>query len=86
MVGDASLRIIVGTDLRRAVAGGNHRLTFVSNVIQIFLVFLVIYKRTQAREGAFLVLRLVARFGTFDQDFFAYACIRVLSDIAQADA
>mgnify|MGYP000788838463 CR=1 FL=1 len=70
MIRDTPLRVIVRTDLRGAVTGRYHGLTLAGDIVQVFLVFLVIYKRTQAREGAFLVLRLVASFRTFYEDFF----------------
>ena len=45
--------------------------------------FLVVYKGTQARKGAFFVLWLVAGFGTFDEDFLHYSRIRVFPVVTQ---
>ena len=47
MVSNTPLWIIVGTNLRRAVTCANHRLTARSNIVNILLVFLVVYLRTQ---------------------------------------
>lgn len=84
VVGNTSLRIVVGTYLCRAVTGRDHCLALGSDVVDVFLVLFVVYKGTQARQGAFFVLRLVARFGTFDENFLYDTRIRVLPVIAQA--
>ena len=69
MVGDASLWIVVGANLCRAVAGGYHCLSLGGDVVQILLVLLVVNEGAQACQGSFLVFGLVAGFGTFNQDF-----------------
>ena len=66
VVGNAALGVFVGANLGLAVTGGNHRLAACSDVVDVLLVLLIIYKGTQARERTFLILRLVARFGAFD--------------------
>ena len=86
VVGDTSLRIIVGTYFCRSVSGRYHCFSFAGNVVNVLLVFFIIYKGTQARKGSFFILRLVTGFGTFNQNFFCNACVRVLPDIAQAHA
>ena len=86
VVRDASLRIVVGAYLGGAVASADHRLTLGGDVVNVLLVFLIVDEGTQAREGAFLVLGLVARLGTFDEDFFDYACVGILPVVAQAHA
>ena len=82
VVGDTSLRIVVGAYLGRTVTGRNHGLSFGSDIIDVFLVLLVVYKGTQARQGAFFILRLVARFSTFDEDFLYDTGIRILPVVA----
>ena len=47
MVGDASLRIVVGTDFSGAVSGRYHCLSLGGNIVQILLMFLVVNKGTQ---------------------------------------
>ena len=46
--------------------------------------FFVVDKSTETCQCSFFIFRLVACLGTFNQDFFGNACIRVLPDIAQA--
>jgi len=48
VVGDTSLRIVVSTYLYRTVTGGNHGFAFGCDIVDVFLVFLVVYKGTQA--------------------------------------
>ena len=72
VVGDTSLWIIVGTYFCRSVSGRYHRFAFAGNVVNVLLVFFIIYKGTQARKGSFFILRLVTGFGTFYQDFLYY--------------
>ena len=86
MVGDAALWEVVGTNLGAAVARRHEALTTRGDVVHILLVLLVIYKGIQARERAFLILRLVAGLGTFDEYFLRLACVGVLPHIAQTDA
>lgn len=54
-----------------------------ANVVNVLLVFFIIYKGTQA-EGSFFILRLVTGFGTFYQDFLYYSGVGVLPVVAQA--
>ena len=69
MVGDAPLWEIVGADFGRPVTCGDHRLATRGNIVDILLMLLVVNERTQTGESTFLILRLVARLGTFDVDF-----------------
>ena len=85
VVGDTSLREVVCPDFRTAVAGRHKRLAAVGNVIDIFLVLLVVDERTQARQGPFLVFRLVARLGSFDEYLLGLTSIGVLPHVAQTD-
>ena len=85
MVGDTSLRIVVRADFGRTVTGAHHGLSFGSDVVDVFLVFLVVDESTQTAQGTFLVLRLVAGFRTFDKDFFHDTRVRVLPVVAQTD-
>ena len=48
MVGDASLRIIVGANFGRAVAGGNECFPTARNVFHIFFVLVVVNKSAQS--------------------------------------
>ena len=48
MVGDTALRVVIGTDLGTTVAGRDHGLSARRDVIDIFLVLLIIYLRAQA--------------------------------------
>ena len=84
MVGDASLRIVVRPDFCRTVAGANHRLTLAGDIIDIFLMFFIVDESTETREGTLLVLGLVARLGTFDEDFLHFSGIGVLPVINNA--
>lgn len=84
VVGDTSLRIIVGTYFCRSVSGRYHCFSFAGNVVNVLLVFFIIYKGTQARKGSFFILRLVTGFGTFYQDFLYYSGVGVLPVVAQA--
>ena len=84
MVGDTSLRVVIRADLRTSVTGRDHRLTSGSDVIDIFLMLLIIYLRTQAREGPFFVLRLVTRLGTLNQYLLHFARVGIFPVIAQA--
>ena len=83
MVGDATLRVVIRAYLRRAVTRRDHGLTARSDVIDIFLVLLIIDLRAQARERAFLILRLVTRLGTLDEYLLDLAGIGVFPVIAQ---
>ena len=83
MIGDTSLRIVVCPDLRGSVARRNHCLTFVGNVVQVFLMFFVVDKSTETGQGALFIFRLVACLGTFDKDFFGNTGVLVLPYIAQ---
>ena len=67
VVGDTALRIVVSAYFCRAVAGAHHGFTTRSDVVDIFLVFLIVDKRTKAAESTLLVLGLVAGFGTLDE-------------------
>ena len=58
MVGDTALRIVVGTNLCRTVAGRNERLTLRCDFVEILLVFEVEDSRTQLLEGLLGVLQL----------------------------
>ena len=58
MVGNARLRIVVGADLGRTVAGGNHGFTLRSDFVEILLVFHVVDTRTQFLESMRLVFQL----------------------------
>ena len=82
VVGDAPLRIVVGANLGRAVAGADHCLALGGDVVDVLLVLLVVDEGAQAAQGTFLVLGLVARLGTFDEDFLHHARIGVLPVIA----
>ena len=46
VVGDASLRIVVGAYLGRAVASTDHRLTLGGDIVDVLLVFLVVDEGT----------------------------------------
>ena len=67
MVGDAPLREIVSAYLGGAVAGADHGLAARGDVVDVLLVLAVVDERAQARQGAFLVLRLVSRLGALDE-------------------
>ena len=83
VVGDTSLRIVVGAYLGRAVTRIHHRLALRGNVVDVLLVLLVVDEGTQAGQCALLVLRLIASLGTLDEDFLHLARIGVLPIIAE---
>ena len=58
VVGDASLWIVVGADLGRAVTRRDHRLALRGDLVEVFRVFEVEYARTQFLEGLVEVLEL----------------------------
>ncbi len=58
MIGNASLRIIVGANLGRTVAGRNHGFTLRTYFVEIFLVFDSINTRTKFNHGFGFVLML----------------------------
>ena len=60
MVGHSSLRIIVSTDLGRAVTGADHGLALGRDTVEILLVFKVIESGTEFLEGPVLVFELRA--------------------------
>ena len=82
MVGDAPLWKVICTNLGRAVAGRNKRFSPRSNVVDILLMLFVVDERPEACQCALFVLRLVASFGTFNQNFFGNAGVRILLHIA----
>ena len=86
MVGDAPLRIVVGANLGGAVAGGHQGLASRRDVVHILLVLLVVDECAQSGEGALLVFRLVAGFGTLDKNLLHLAGVGVLPVVAQAYA
>ncbi len=86
VVGDTSLGIVVSTDLSGSVAGGDHGLASRSDIVDIFLVLLVVDLGAQTREGALFVLRLVARLGTLDEYLLHFARIGVAPVVAQTYA
>ena len=86
MVGDTALRVVIGADLGTTVAGRDHGLSARRDVVDIFLVLLIIYLRTQARERALFVLRLVACLRTFDEYLLGLARIGVLPVITKPHA
>ena len=69
MVGDSTLRIVVCSNFCGAIAGRDESFTARSDVIDVFLVLFVVNEGAQTSQSALFVLRLVARFGTFDEDF-----------------
>ena len=71
VIGDPTLWEVVGADLRRAVASGDKTLPTVGDIIDILLMFLVIDKGIQTRQGAFLVLGLVARRPYWDSSTYS---------------
>ena len=83
MIGDTSLREVVGADLGTTIACRNECLAPVGNVIDIFLVLLVVDVGTQTREGTLLVLRLVTCLGTFNQNLIDNARVGILPHVAQ---
>ena len=85
VVGHAALGEVVGAYLCRAVACRYKTLTTTGNIVHILLVLLIIDKGIEAREGTLLVLGLVARLGTLDEDFLCLTSIGVLPHIAQTD-
>ena len=86
VVGYAPLGIVICAYLGGTVAGGNERLAARSDVVHVFLVLVVVDIGAQARQGAFLVLGLVARFGTFNEYLLHLAGIGVFPIVAQAHA
>jgi len=58
MIGNASLRIIVGANFGRTVAGRNHGFTLRTYFVEIFLVFDSINTRTKFNHGFGFVLML----------------------------
>ena len=58
VVGDTSLRVVVGADLGRAVARRDHRLALRGDLVEVFRVFEVEHARTQLFEGLVEVLEL----------------------------
>ena len=83
VVGNTALWIVVGTDLGRAVTGRNEGLATRSNVVHILLVLVVIDEGTQASQCPFLVLGLIAGFGTLDEDFLLLTRVRVGPHVTQ---
>ena len=82
VVGDASLRIVVGAYLGRAVARRNHRLTSGGDVVDVFLVLLVIDEGAQTGKSTLLVLGLVARLRTFHKYLLVFVGHRVVPYIS----
>ena len=60
MVGDTALGIIVGADLRAAVARGHHGLALGGDTVKIFLVLHVVQTGTEFGHGPFGILDLGA--------------------------
>ena len=86
MISDSSLRIVVGANLCGAVARGHHCLSLAGDVVEVFLMLLVIDERAQASQSPFLVLWLVAGLLTLDQDLFTYSSYWVFPNIALTHA
>ena len=86
MVGDAALRIVIGADLRRAVAGRDHGFALGGDVVDVFLVLHVVDACAQTRQGAFAVLGLVAGLGALDENLLHFSGVGVLPHITQTHA
>ena len=84
MVSNTPLREVVGANLGRTVAGRDEALAAGGDVVDILLVFAVVDKRVEAREGTLLVLRLVARLSSLNEYLFALTRVGILPHIAQA--
>ena len=79
MVGDTALWKVVSADLGTAVAGRHQGTAAAGDVVNVFLMLVVIYIGIQTAQSTLLVLRLVTGFGTFDKDFLHLTGLRVLS-------
>ena len=80
-----SLGEVIGTDLRRTVASRDETLAAAGDVVHIFLMLLIINKGIQAREGTLLILGLVARLRTFDENLLRLTRIGIFPHITQTD-
>ena len=82
MVGDASLRIVVGSNLCATVACRHHCLASAGYVVDILLMLAVVDEGTQSSQSAFLVLGLIACFCTLYQNLFFNACVGILPHVS----
>ena len=86
VIGHAALREVVSADLCRTVTCADHCFSTRCNVIEIFLMLFVVYECSEAGERTFLVFRLVACLGTFDQYLLDDSGVGILPIITQTYA